>query len=280
VEPEARMIRGLYTAASGMLLGLRQQDVLAENMANASTVGYKAEASSQSAFGAILASSIGDNLSPVPGSNQRVIGTFGTGAFIDKTRIVMGQGADRPTGAPLDVMVRGDGFLVEQTENGIRYTRDGHMTRNDQNILVNAHGGEVLDTNGNRITIDTDNVRIKSDGGIYRLVPTEVALPDGTTSRENQEQLIAHLQVVLVPLPALIRAGDSQFALAPGTTTTPADFTDGSTNIVQGTLEEANVGVNDTATDMFSLSRVFSASQKVFATINETLQMAVHDIGR
>ena len=274
------MIRGLYTAASGMLLGLRQQDVLAGNMANASTVGYKAEASSQSAFGAILASSIGDGLSPVPGGDQRVIGTFGTGAFIDRTRIVMAQGADRPTGSPLDIMVRGEGFLVERTPDGIRYTRDGHMTRNDQNILVNSHGGEVLDTDGNAITVDTDNVRIKSNGAIYRLVPTEVTLQDGTTSRENQEQLIASLQVVLVPLPALIRAGDSQFAVPDGTETTPADFTNGTTNIVQGTLEEANVGVNDTATDMFSLARVFSASQKVFSTINDTLQMAVHEIGR
>ncbi len=274
------MIRGLYTAASGMLLGLRQQDVLAENMANSSTVGYKAEASSQSAFGAILASSVGDKLSPIPGSDQRVIGRFGTGAFIDKTRIVMSQGADRPTGAPLDVMVRGEGFLVEQTPNGVRYTRDGHMARNDANILVNSHGGQVLDTAGNPIKVDTDNVRIKSDGNIYRLVPTETKLSDGTLSHVNTEELIAQLQVVTLPTAALVRAGDSQFSIAPGTQTTPANMTDGSTYIVQGTLEEGNVAVNDTATDMFSLARVFSASQKVFSTINETLQTAVHDIGR
>lgn len=274
------MINGLYSAASGMLLGLRQQDVVADNMANSSTVGYKAEQSSQVAFGNALARSIGAGEGPLSLSSDRIIGGFGTGAYVDKTRTFMAQGSDRLTDAPLDAMLRGEGFFAVQMPDGVRYTRDGHMARNDTDVLVNAKGHPLLDVAGNSINVDTDHVRIKSDGGIYRLVPTTVTNPDGTQGQQNREEFIAQLQVVNIPTADLIRGGDTQFALQPGATVTPVDFTQGVTSVLQGALEESNVAVNETTTDMFSLARTFEASQKVFATISESLQAAVKEVGR
>ena len=274
------MIRGLYTAASGMLLGLRQQDALAENMANASTVGYKAEQTSQSAFGNLLARRIGAGVLPFARASNRVIGGFGSGAYIDKTRTLMAQGAERATGSLLDVMVRGDGFFAVQTPDGTRYTRDGHLDRDDQNVLINTDGNAMLDVSGQTITLLSDHVRIKTDGGIYNLIPTEVKGADGSVSRQDREEFVAQLQVVTLPVEALVRAGDTQFAVAADVTVTPVDPAAGSTFVLQGSLEEANVAVNEAATQMFSLARTFEASQHVFTTINETLQSAVRDVGR
>ncbi|MFA7250113.1 MAG: flagellar hook-basal body protein [Dehalococcoidia bacterium] len=274
------MIRGLYTAASGMLLGLRQQDVVAENMANSSTVGYKAEQSSQAAFGNVLARSVSAGRGPLSLSSDRIIGNFGTGAYVDKTRTFLAQGSDRLTGSPLDAMVRGNGFFAVQMADGVRYTRDGHFARNDANVLVNAKGHSILDAGGNPITVDTDRVRIKSDGGLYRLVPTAVTNADGSQGREDREEFIAQLQIVDIAAQDLVRAGDTQFATRPGAAIAPIDFTQGGTTVLQGALEEANVAVNETATDMFSLARTFEASQKVFATISESLLAAVKDVGR
>lgn len=274
------MITGLYTAASGMLLGLRQQDVVAENMANSNTIGYKAEQSSQSAFGNVLARSVGTSEGPLPQSSDRIIGSYGTGAYVDKTRTFLAQGSDRLTGAPLDAMVRGDGFFAVQMPDGIRYTRDGHFSRNDLDVLVNAKGNPLLDTAGNTITVTSDHIRIKSDGGIYRLVPTVVTNADGTEGSEDREEFVARLQVVSIDAAGLVRGGDTQFAIEAGTAVTPIDFTTGETTVLQGALEEANVAVNETTTDMFSLARTFEASQKVFATISESLLAAVKEVGR
>src|SRR5690606_532869 len=142
---EARMIRGLYTAASGMLLGLRQQDVVADNLANSSTVGYKADQSAQTAFAGVLARRTGPAEGPIPARTDEVIGRLGTGAFVENVRTFLGQGAERDTGAPLDVMVRGEGFFVVQTTEGVRYTRDGHFDRNQAQQLITADGALVLD---------------------------------------------------------------------------------------------------------------------------------------
>jgi flagellar basal-body rod protein FlgG len=265
-----------------MLLGLRQQDVTAANISNASTVGYKADQSAQMSFGGVLATRTAPSGEPVatPGGQKTLIGRVGEGTYIATVRTDISQGPERETGEALDVMLRGQGFFLVQTPQGIRYTRDGHFDRDDDNRLVTADRSPVLDTEGQPIVIDTERVRIKADGAIYRLVPEEVTNADGTRSQRLREDLIARLGVVDLDAADLTRAGSSRFSVADGAKVTPVDFTTGGTSILQGVLEEANVNVGQTATRMFSLSRTFEASQRVFSTLNETLERAVRDVGR
>jgi flagellar basal-body rod protein FlgG len=266
-----------------MLLGLRQQDVVADNIANASTVGYKAEQSAQAAFAGVLARRVGPAEGPVPavmGQVDQVIGQVGTGAFIENVRTFLGQGAERETEAPLDIMVRGDGFFVVQTDEGVRYTRDGHLDRDDQQRLITADGARVLDVDGNEIILNTDDVRVKPDGSIYRFVSTETPQLDGSTSVDVTEEFVAQLQVVHLEAADLVRAGTSKFTLSAGGAVTPVDFTQGTSFVLQGSLEEANVNIGQTATRLFSLSRTFGASQRVFSEINKTLESTVTDLGR
>ncbi len=274
------MIRALYTAASGMLTGMRQQDVVADNLANSSTVGYKADQSAQTAFAGVLARRSVPNEGPVPGRFDEVIGQLGTGAFVENVRTFLGQGSERETGLALDVMVQGDGFFVVQTNEGVRYTRDGHFDRDPDGRLITADGAFVLDQDGQQITLTTNNVRIRMNGDVIQLISTDIPQPDGSVFVDVNEDPVAKLQLVNLDADDLIRAGQSKFMVGDRSPVTPVDMDAGRTFLIQGSLEEANVNVGQTATQMYSVARTFSSSQRVFSEINKTLDTAVTDLGR
>ena len=113
------MERGLYIAASGMLAEMARQDQLANDLANASTPGYKADRVAQRAFGDLLLSDSSDG---------RTVGPLGTGTAIDKQQTDLRQQALRDTGEPLDLAIQGDGWFGVRTPDGVRYTRNGSFT--------------------------------------------------------------------------------------------------------------------------------------------------------
>ncbi len=274
------MIRALYTAASGLETGLHMQESVAENLANADTTGFKTERQAASEFAGVLAKSIGNAPVPVPLALERVLGRVGTGSFVDKRRVALDEGTAQSTGRPLDVMVQGSGFFVVQGADGsTQYTRDGHFMRDKQNRLTTAEGDLVLDQNGAPITLDTDNLRIDGSGQVFTRTPVQVTQPDGSVKTDLQENLAATLQVVTADPTQLVRAGRSAFTLVPGASVQPAQL-GGASQVLQGALEQSNVDVTSTSTQLMSLSRDFSASQHVFSTINDTLQSAVNDVGR
>src|ERR671930_2205828 len=103
------MDRGLYIAASGMLAELVRQDQLANDLANASTPGYKADRAAESSFGDLL---IRNRATGEP------VGAIGLGAQISEIRTDLSQGPLRETGEPLDIALIGDGFLPIQAPAG------------------------------------------------------------------------------------------------------------------------------------------------------------------
>jgi flagellar basal-body rod protein FlgG len=273
------MIRGLYTAASGMIAGLRMQETVAENLSNLGTPGYKGERSGLEEFQGVLARSVGASSTPLPVSVERVLGRVGTGAYVDERDTVLAEGAERRTDLPLDVMVRGDGFFAIQTDDGIRYTRDGRFGRNAENILVSSDGQPVIGADGGPITINTDDVRILPTGDILVTVSREVEQDDGTLAIEVTEEVVGQLAVVEIDPQALVRSGGSRFTLVPGAGTTPVTL--GETAVlIQGSLEETNIDIAQASTDLMSLARAYQSSQQVFSALNDSLQLAVRDIGR
>ncbi|MPZ98539.1 MAG: flagellar hook-basal body complex protein [Dehalococcoidia bacterium] len=275
------MIRGLYTAASGMITGLRMQDTVSENLANVTTTGYKGERAATSEFAGVLARRTGPASGlpvPVPFTHT-ALGRVGTGSYVDVRRTVFGEGVERETGQPLDFMVRGSGFLVTQTPDGIRYTRDGRLSRDANNTLVQADGDPVLDVNGQTVTLANDRVRLATNGDLFRQVEVDVALPDGTTAREVRDEFVTTIQVVDLQPEDLVRAGDSDFVLVPGALAVPAAMGE-TTVLVQGSLEESNVEVAQVAAQLMSMARTYGTAQHVFGTIDRTLETAVRDVGR
>ena len=141
------MDRGLYIAASGMLAEQVRQDQIANDLANASTAGYKADRTTQQSFGSLLL------------TNSLTGGTIGsqttavqvTGTVTDFTPQPL-----KDTGEPLDFAINGDGFFAVRTNQGTRYTRDGQFAANAQGQLTTATGNLVLGRNNQPVTIGAD----------------------------------------------------------------------------------------------------------------------------
>jgi flagellar basal-body rod protein FlgF len=137
------MDRGLYIAASGMLAEQIRQDQIANDLANASTPGYKADRTSQRTFGDLLLAN---------SATGATVGPQSTAVQVDKIVTDFTAKPARETGEPLDFAITGDGFFAVQTAQGTRYTRNGQFALDPQGRLVTAAGDPVLDADGNAIT--------------------------------------------------------------------------------------------------------------------------------
>jgi flagellar basal-body rod protein FlgG len=141
------MERGLYIAASGMLAEQARQDLIAHDLANASTTGYKPDRVASRSFGEMLLSDT---------RNGTTIGSLGLGTQIDKQVTDVTPGPLRDTGEPLDFAVEGAGFFSVRTTAGVRYTRDGQFSASTRGTLVTAAGDDVLGPSGAPIRIGAD----------------------------------------------------------------------------------------------------------------------------
>jgi flagellar basal-body rod protein FlgF len=175
---------GLNLAASGMLAEQVQADQLANDLANASTPGYKPDATIQSSFGSMLLS---NTLTGQP------IGSITTGVTNSKSVTEMAQGALQETGEPLDFAITGDGFFAVKTANGIQYTRDGQFATNAQGQLVDEFGDEVLSQNGSPIQVGAKDTVPPTALGVFN-VPGAVKLGNNNFSGTSTGQATGTVQ--------------------------------------------------------------------------------------
>ena len=133
------MERGLYIAASGMLAEMVRQDQIANDLANASTPGYKADRATQKSFGDILLANT---------TNGQTVGPLGLGSHIDSIVTDDSPAPARDTGEPLDFAVVGEGWFKVQTPQGVRYTRNGQFAVSPQGTLIDGMGNQVIGQGG------------------------------------------------------------------------------------------------------------------------------------
>jgi flagellar basal-body rod protein FlgF len=141
------MDRGLYLAASGMLAEQIRQDQIANDLANGSTAGYKAERTTQQSFGEMLLTN------SVTGQQ---VGRVTTGVAVTSTATDWSPGVMKDTGEPLDFAINGDGFFAVQTDQGTRYTRNGQFSSDAQGRLMTLEGDPVLGRNNQPLTLGAD----------------------------------------------------------------------------------------------------------------------------
>ena len=141
------MDRGLYIAASGMLTEQLRQKQIANDLANASTPGYKADRTAQRSFGDLV---LADT------TTGQTVGRQSTAVVADAVVTDFTPQPSRDTGEPLDFAITGDGFFAVRTPDGIRYTRDGQFTVSPQGELVTAQGDPVLGRGGQPIRVGGD----------------------------------------------------------------------------------------------------------------------------
>src|SRR5579875_810348 len=143
------MERGLYAAASAMVAQQTIQDVIAQNVANATTVGYKQDVPTFRSLTALELERLnGNNAQGVP------IGELGTGVMPDRIYTDWSVGPIEQTGNPLDASLGQGLFFAVNTPAGERYTRAGNFRLDGQGNLYTAAGFPVLDDRGNRSTWD------------------------------------------------------------------------------------------------------------------------------
>jgi flagellar basal-body rod protein FlgF len=141
------MERGLYIAASGMVSEMARQDLISNDLANASTAGYKSDTAVQGSFGDLLLQNT---------QTGATIGPLGQGSRIERQVTDLGPGAIKETGEDLDFAVEGDGYFAVRTGQGVRYTRNGQFTAAANGRLTDQLGNAVLNQNGQPITIGAD----------------------------------------------------------------------------------------------------------------------------
>jgi flagellar basal-body rod protein FlgF len=166
------MERGLYIAASGMLAEQIRQDQIANDLANASTPGYKADRTSQSDFGDLLLAN---------SATGATVGSQGTAVQVSKVETDFSPKPARDTGEPLDFAVVGEGFFTVQTDRGTRYTRNGQFTADAQGRLVTAQGDPVLGRNGSAVTVGRDG----------KVDPRNLQIVNLTNPRKDGDSLVA-----------------------------------------------------------------------------------------
>ena len=141
------MQRGLYIAASGMVAEQTRQDLLANDLANSSTAGYKSDRATQRGFDEML---LANTESGAP------IGGLGMGVAIDRQVTDWRAQPTRQTGEPLDFAIQGDGFFAVQGQNGVAYTRNGRFSAAPDGTLTTSTRERVLGRNGGPVRVGAD----------------------------------------------------------------------------------------------------------------------------
>ena len=239
------MDRGVYAIVSGAIGQERRLDIVAKNLANAQTVGYKRE---KILFKTLLANSVG---SSQPKTQADKVFTRATGTFLDWK-----GGVQRPTGHDTDFALEGDGFFVVKTPRGPEYTRSGNFKVTPTRQLTTLDGLPVLGQSG-PLQIPPGKLLVNRDGEIT---------VDGAT--------IDTLKIVkLKDLGSSTRVGERYVTKGP---VEPSP----STNILQGSLEESNVNAIEEMVGLVDISRQYEAAQKVVQAMDDSTKQAVNEIAR
>ena len=246
----------LLVGLSRQMVLEREIDVVANNIANLNTTGFKADSSM---FEQFLAPVARENRFNVP--DQRLSFVNDRGTWRD-----LRAGAIQQTGNPLDVAINGDGYLVVQTPNGERYTRNGALQINAQGQLVTAGGAQVVGDNGPIVFQPTDHdVAISADG--------RVTVVEGVAT--NTESLRGNIRLVSFAAPQLLQKdGDTNFSAPAGVAATP----DTTSRLQQGAIEKSNVNGVVEMTRLIEVSRAYQQVSTLLQQQSEMRKNAIQQL--
>ena len=256
------MMRGLWSAASGMLAQQTNLDVISNNLANINTTGFK---KSRADFQDLMYQTMRDAGTTTGTDNKVPVGIqIGLGTRTSDIQKDFSTGDFQTTNNPLDVAIQGEGFLCVDMPDGTKaYSRDGSLKLDDKSRLVNSDG-YPLDP---PITIDptAESVTIGQDGSISLNIKGQI------TSTGSKIQLSRFAN------PAGLNSIGGNLYLptdASGTATAGDAGSDGMGTIAQNTLEMSNVQVVQEMVNMIVAQRAYESNSKAIQSCDQMLQMA------
>lgn len=255
------MVKGLYSAYTGMINQQNRLDVLTNNLANSATTGYKKEGATSQSFDEVMAVKIKDFSEAYV--NKR-IGTMSMGVKIGENYTDYSQGSFKVTENTYDLALEGDGFFAisftnKAGEQSIKYTRDGSFTVTEDGYLVTKDGDYVQGQNGNIQINPNADITIDSMGNIY----------------ENEVQTNQLDIVSVADNNYLEKYGENMYQLVEG-----GILQESAARVHQGYLEASNVNVIKEMVEMITVTRAYETNQKVIQTIDTTLDKAVNTVGK
>ncbi len=287
------MVRGIYTAASGMITQQRRLDALANNLANVDTSGYKRDVTIHKAFPELQIRRFRDEgvvnipLSetfPPLGSVDKapVVGTLGTGVETNEIFTVFEQGELELTENPFDLALHGEGFFAVMTPEGERYTRNGGFILGQEGILMTKEGYPVLGENG-IIRIQENNFIVDSDGKVFQ----NRALSDDPNrlvgDRENEWDepvLVDRLRIVDVHSPRYLQKQGSSLWRTTWESGDAEVITEDRPVIHQGMRENSNVDPVTEMVRMIEVQRAYEANQRVIQAQDSSSDRLINQVLR
>lgn len=255
-------MRALYTAATGMMAQEKNVEVIANNVANMRTTGFKRQTIH---FQDLLYDHLRRSGQPTSDQNTQLpAGLFiGSGTKVVATPRIMSQGNVSQTERTYDVAIRGEGFFRVQLPDGrIAYTRDGGFETDAQGRITTKEG--YLVDPGITVPADATSVAINQLGQVSALLP-------GNTVPQQLGQLTMSRFINKVGLESI---GDNLYLETPGSGAaidgTPG--TEGFGNLQQGYLEESNVNAVTEIAAMIQAQRAYELNSKVIQGADQMLQ--------
>jgi flagellar basal-body rod protein FlgF len=237
----------IYIALSRQMALRQQMDVVANNIANANTSGFKAEM--------LLMSEV--EIPAGPGADVSYVQDFATARDFS-------PGALRPTGNDLDLAIQGDGFFAVQTPEGVRYTRLGRFQLDANGTLIDSQGHPVL-AGGGTVTLDPD------DGEVY--VAEDGSISTDLARNGQLLQVIGKLDVVDFANRAALAAAPDNLFDAKGQQPIAATG-----KVAQGMLEDSNVQPIIEMTSLIEVTRNYQAMQRFLDNEHERQRRAINSI--
>ncbi|MCL2472388.1 MAG: flagellar basal-body rod protein FlgF [Treponema sp.] len=281
------MVRGWYTAASGMRAQQWRLDAVANNLANVDTDGYKRDQAAFKAFPELLLRRMKDDGQyPHPfGSADAapIIGKLGTGVELNELYVDFDQGALKETESDFDVALDGKGFFAVATPQGERYTRNGSFQLGKEGYLETKEGYPVMGENG-PIRVKANNFQIDKDGRVW--INAEYADdPNLLVSKENntwaESALLDTLKIVDFDSDRYLKKQGSSLFYDTDTSG-PAQIMDGAQRpkVMQGFTEAANVEPVREMVQMIDVNRAYEANQKVIQTHDSMLGTLINQFAK
>ncbi len=287
---------GIWPVLSGALAQERRMEVIANNLSNINTVGFKKEFA------------VFEGVSPIAPEvlGKRPVVPTPTFAVLSQVKVNFSPGEIRETGEPLDLAIDGEGFFPVRTQEGIRYTRSGSFTLNEERQVVTKNGYPLL-AGVDPIVLPHGIIRVDAEGNVSVFPieasrapnePGSAAIARGTSIIEVAKVALirfkdlGHLKKVgdnlyeaveVIPeemLPEGVAAQEplSQMQSTLDTAQGGLPFAVG--RIRQGALEVSNVNPVEEMVSMIGVHRMYEAAQNAIRTADEVAGRAANDVGR
>ncbi len=248
-------------ATQGMMQMSIKQDIITNNLANASTVGFRKESMVVSSFSDVLNRELG--MTGMRQTSGEVVTNGGlekTGGLNSQTLTNCTQGALKETGNPFDLALsdNGKGMFTIQTPEGIKFTRAGTFHLSTDGHLVTADGSFLLGQKG-PIKVNGTDFKVTDDGAIQ------------VNGKEIDKLLVSTFEDGNM----MKKAGDTNFAAPDGGVKATNHF-----SVKQGYVEMGNLNSVQEMVDLLMVMRNFEANQKALQSHDQRLQKAVNELGK